>query len=232
MPRRTITRSLATRSLAAGAAVLTLALAGCGGDEEPESGASSTPSAQASTGAEESEPAASGSADVGDVIADAMEKGKTAHITMTMADQLEAEGDIDLTEGAPAMDLTMTMTGQEVHMLMVDGVMYMQMAQTGDKYMKIDAAQAGSMAGFDPSQMLEQIRQMEGGEDLGDGHYRYTQQGATTDLYVGEDDLIERVVVDTGSGKVEMTYSDWGKDVDIEAPPASQVTEMPTAPAS
>lgn len=222
-----------TGVLAAGAAVITFALAGCGGEDEPTSTSSSTPTAESSEspaeGASET-PAAEGEANVGDVIATAMEKGKTAHITMTMADQLDAEGDIDLSEGAPAMDLTMRMQGQQVRMLMVDGVVYMKMPQTGDKFMKIDAAQAGAMGTFDPSQMLEQLRQMKGGEDLGDGHYRYSQDGATTDLYVGDDDLIERIVVDAGTGKIEMTYSDWGKDVDIDAPAAKDVTEMPTAP--
>ena len=219
-----MTRRSITRTLAAGAAVLSLALAGCGSDDEPEGRSSASPS---STASESESAAAAGKTDVGDVIANAMEKGKTAHVAMVMADEVEAEGDIDLREGAPAMDLTMTLMRREVHMIMVDGVMYLRMPDAGDKFMKIDPAQAGAMEGLDPSKMLDELRSMKGGEDLGGGHYRYRRDGSTADVYVGEGGLIERVVVDTGAGKVEMTYSDWGKDVDIQAPAAGETMEMP-----
>lgn len=227
-----MSRRTTNRALTAGAAVLALALAGCGGGDDPEpSSASTSATAGASESAEASESPAEGTGEgdaaVGDVIADSIEKGKTAHVTIEMEGQMSGEGDMSFTSGEPAMDMTMTMSGQEVRMIMVGGIVYMGMPGSEGKFMKIDPAQAGMTAGIDPSQMLEQLRSMEGGEDLGDGHYRYVQGGATTDLYVGDDDLLERIEVDTGSGKVLMTYSDWGKDVSIEAPPAADVTEMP-----
>jgi hypothetical protein len=43
------------------------------------------------------------------------------------------------------------------------------------------------------------------------------------------DDLFRRMEMDMGStlGSVTMDFTDWGKDVTIEAPPASQVTDFP-----
>ncbi len=43
------------------------------------------------------------------------------------------------------------------------------------------------------------------------------------------DDLFRRMEMDMGStlGSVTMDFTDWGKDVSIEAPPASQVTDFP-----
>lgn len=227
-------RRSTTRALAAGAAVLALTLAGCGGDDEPEpaSASASTDATQDATeGANEAtapaETTGSGDTRVGNVLADALEKGRTAHVTMTMGEKMRAEGDMDLSSDSPAMDITMTMSGQEARMIMVDDVLYVQMRTHGDKFIRLDAAQAGQMTGFDPSRMVDQLRALEGGEDLGDGHYRYRQHGATVDAFVGDDGLIERMRLDSGRGEVETTYTDWGKDVDVEAPPAEETMEMP-----
>ena len=227
-------RRSTTRALAAGAAVLALTLAGCGGDDEPEpaSASASTDATQDATeGATEAtapaETTGSGDTRVGNVLADALEKGRTAHVTMTMGEQMRAEGDMDLSSDSPAMDITMTMSGQEARMIMVDDVLYVQMRTHGDKFIRLDAAQAGQMTGFDPSRMVDQLRALEGGEDLGDGHYRYRQQEATVDVFVGDDGLIERMLLDSGGAEVEMTCTDWGKDVDIETPASKDTIEMP-----
>ncbi|HVK22443.1 MAG TPA: LppX_LprAFG lipoprotein [Actinokineospora sp.] len=52
------------------------------------------------------------------------------------------------------------------------------------------------------------------------------------DLWIGADNLPVRMVVDmptkAGGGKMRMDYSDWGKPVDVAAPPAAEVTDFPT----
>lgn len=53
----------------------------------------------------------------------------------------------------------------------------------------------------------------------------------TYDLFVTEDNLVRRVVADVQGQKLLLDVTDWGKDVDIEAPPAADVVE-PTAPGS
>lgn len=51
----------------------------------------------------------------------------------------------------------------------------------------------------------------------------------TYDIWLDDQDRVTRLTSDLGSaGKLEMTLSDWGKDVSIEAPPADQVTEGPS----
>lgn len=42
-------------------------------------------------------------------------------------------------------------------------------------------------------------------------------------MWVGDDDLIRRVVTDDGWGTIEMNYPNYGVDVDVEAPPADEV---------
>ena len=48
-------------------------------------------------------------------------------------------------------------------------------------------------------------------------------------MWVGDDDLIRRVVTDDGWVTTEMNYLDYGVDVDIETPPADEVVEGPAA---
>lgn len=51
----------------------------------------------------------------------------------------------------------------------------------------------------------------------------------TYDLFVTEDNLIRRMVVEIQGQELVLDVTDWGKDVDIEAPPAGDVVE-PTPP--
>lgn len=65
-------------------------------------------------------------------------------------------------------------------------------------------------------------------------------QGTTTfpaDLWLDEENLPVRMVVEVPTpdasgavtkGKMQMDFSDWGKSVDITAPPAEQVAELPS----
>lgn len=115
----------------------------------------------------------------------------------------------------------------------------------------------GSTGALDPRALLDTFEQAiiaasylgtedVDGEDL--EHYRIVLDGAAMqeasggaelpdasvpaelsfDAYFG-DDLLRRVLLDLGSqgGTVDVTYDDWGTDVDIVAPPASQVQQLP-----
>ena len=73
----------------------------------------------------------------------------------------------------------------------------------------------------DSTAMLEQ---MEGAADVA-GQLPET---ITYELWLTDEGLFRLMEVDMGAvaGEVLMRFEDWGTDVDIEAPPASQVTDM------
>lgn len=45
-------------------------------------------------------------------------------------------------------------------------------------------------------------------------------------MYLGSDDLLRRMEFDIAGTKMTMDYSKWGEPVDVEAPPASEVTDQ------
>lgn len=47
------------------------------------------------------------------------------------------------------------------------------------------------------------------------------------DMYVGDDDLPRRMVMNLGEGTQTINFSKWGEPVKIEAPSADQITELP-----
>ena len=50
---------------------------------------------------------------------------------------------------------------------------------------------------------------------------------ASYSLFVGPDDLPRRISVDLGGAPTTMDYSKWGEPVNIVAPTADELTEMP-----
>jgi hypothetical protein len=175
---------------------------------------------------------ASSSADVDGLsalISRSIEDGKSAHVTLDMCDRGSGEGDVRFGGDAPAMQLSLDMPGREAEMRLVDGSVYMAVPGREGKFLKMDVGDAGSTLGMDPSQAIEQL--VDGGadaQDLGDGHWQLTKDGTTTDLYAGDDGFLERIEVEgDDSGTYTMTFSDWGKEVDVEAPSASDVMRMP-----
>lgn len=52
------------------------------------------------------------------------------------------------------------------------------------------------------------------------------------EVWLDSDDRFRKTFMDMGKklGSITMTLSDWGQDVEIKAPPADQVTEMPEMP--
>jgi len=264
------------RTLVGGVAVLALSgLAACGGGGDdsdagstPASASSSTSDSSSTTLAIDLKPGDDVSAsEMTSIYKKAMTDVSSAHMTMTgklsVAGQsldLDAEG--DLTMNPMAEDMTMTMMGQKMHVVLVDGTEYIQTG-SGGQWMKVDlddlAKQSGmgdlSSAFTNPLSMLDSMSgaiskaTYVGSESDGD-HYQLTLDmakalkafGSDTkatagmpssmdeDLWFDDDGHLAKMAIDMGStGKIEGEMSDYGKSVDIQAPPASQVTEMPSA---
>lgn len=213
------------RSTAAGLVVLTVfSLAACGKSHSASDHSSlkaPTSSASAST---------SGS---GGALAQKLQKvfkdGKSAHVTMDLGSTGKGQGDIDFASTKPSLDLTIA-GGQagSAEVRLVDGVMYLKSSMAGQKWLKMDSSVAGS-AGFDPSTMFDQLKNVKGGTDLGNGHWKVEEgNGISADLYFDSNDLLQKsVVTGAGTGPITVTYSNWGEQVSVQAPPKDQVTEMP-----
>ncbi|MDH2415904.1 hypothetical protein [Nocardioides sp. CER19] len=219
------------RVLAAGAAAAAvLALAGCGGtrdDAEPATtgtttsvGASTSTTTADSSGARRS---------LADVLAKSMTEGKTAHITVDMSGQGSGEGDVSFAGGSQSMQLRMQVGGQKTEVRMVDGGVYVAVPGQDGKFMKMELGQAGQMLGMDPSQALEELEKSGAdAQDLGNGHWRLSKDGVTTDIYVGSDGYLQKIVVSSGSAQtVTMTFSDWGRKITVQRPPAADTVPMP-----
>lgn len=69
--------------------------------------------------------------------------------------------------------------------------------------------------------------------DLGTGAAEMPAE-LSYDIWFDDEGLFRRTAMDMGekAGTMEMTLSDWGKDVEIKAPPADQVVEMPQMPSA
>jgi LppX_LprAFG lipoprotein len=263
-------RRKTTLRRAAAALVLPVALtamSACGSDEPAGSSKAADP------GVEEGEEIEAG--EFIDTMSESLENATTAHVTLEGDGQLAMtmEGDVDYDSDPPSSSLTMKneMLGdQEMSVVMVDGVMYMQMGElSGGKYFKMDlSGEDNSILGQDMSQQLDPskaLRTMEKsiktvtyvGEEKVDGEDldRYTviidsaamvgealgedappesglAEEIAYDIWFDDDGRFARTTMDMGetAGTMTMTMSDWGKDVDIEAPPADQVTDMPSMP--
>ncbi|MDO9378224.1 MAG: LppX_LprAFG lipoprotein [Nocardioidaceae bacterium] len=73
----------------------------------------------------------------------------------------------------------------------------------------VDTAKAGKAAGTDVT-----------GEAAG-----AVPAEVTATFWVGEDNLPRRVTSEVSGAKVQVDFTKWGEDVDVEAPPASQITK-------
>jgi hypothetical protein len=220
-------------ALAAAAVAALLALSGCGGgsDDDASSSAADPSATTSSPSAPSSSSAGTEGAtkSLGDVIAKSVDEGKSAHVTIDMGGNGSGEGDVGFDGDASVMQLNLDMSGRKTEMRLVDGTVYMKVPGQSGKFLKMDVGGAASKLGVDPSEALTQLEKSGAdAEDLGDGNWRISKDGATTDLYVGDDGYLERIEVKAASGgTVTMTYSDWGKKVEVKAPPASDVMRMP-----
>ncbi|MEX0427002.1 LppX_LprAFG lipoprotein [Nocardioides sp. DS6] len=260
------------RALAGGVAALALtSLAACGGGDS-DSGSSSVFDSEASS----SSAAASGSSDhqPGDTVAademaslykKALSDVKTAHMTMSGkvsvgGQSLTMDGEGDVSMNPLAEDVTMSMMGQKMRLIMVDGVEYLQADASSDTWLKMNLADVAKESGMgdlssaltNPLSMIDAMsdaitKATYVGSDSTGEHYQATvdmkkameaTSGKATlpagvpasmdeDMWFDKDGHLAKMTIDMGdSGSVETEMSDYGKSVDIEAPPASKVTDM------
>ena len=233
------------RARLAAAAVCLLALAGCGDDGKASSAkpsASSTVS-QAPTATPSATPSASATPaaphrpsraarTLGGLIEKTLAQGG-AHVEITLG-TAGASGDVDFSSGKPAVDIIMRQPGQpHSRLIAVGGKIYAQSEQTGgEKFMALDSAFNIDAYGLNPDSLLDQVKAFKRGKDLGGGHFRFTQEGRTLDFFFGAGELLQRMVMSGGlpdDSKLKVTWTDWGKDVDIQAPAAKDVVTMPSA---
>lgn len=228
-----------TRALAAGAAVLALALAGCGGDaasraepsETSTATPASTPTPSPSATSSQTQSPSPAAKTLGGLIAKSLERG-TAHVEVKLVGtDGTASGDLDFRAGEPAMDVTLTDPGTlEARLIVVDGTAYAKSADS-EMFQAADPSAAGVDAyGFDPTSVLDQVQGFASGKNLGDGHFRFTQDDRTVDFFFGPDQLLHRMTMTGGlpaDGTLKVRWTDWGKPVTIKAPPKDRVTTVP-----
>lgn len=76
----------------------------------------------------------------------------------------------------------------------------------------------------DPGAVLEGMQGTEGQQDVPES---MMPQELAYDLWFDDEGRMRRMTSDMGAlGSIEMTLDDWGTEVDIQAPPADQVTTM------
>lgn len=198
MSRRTLpVRRLAVAALAP---LALTALVACGSDEDStaaDTSASTTPDADSS---EEPEPAGDDVAEgeeiepaaFMDTFEAAFADATTVHMTMEIGSAMgaiSAEGDADYTVSPPNMSLKMAgeaMQGQEMEMVLVDGVMYMQIPTLGEKFLKLDLSDPNNPLGSAFTDQIDPKAMFEGfGDSLEKVVYNGEEEigGDTTDSY-------------------------------------------------
>lgn len=145
--------NLRTRVVVAVAApLLTVGLAGCGGNNDGKAAASDTTVSASPSGSPSADasPDASGpsadSAQLFDDMLTAMKDKGTATIAMSMGSAGTAKGQIDYSSSTPAMALKLSTSGMDgVEMRLVDGEMYMSMPPMtpAGKFFKLDDSLPG-----------------------------------------------------------------------------------------
>ncbi|HNQ06620.1 MAG TPA: hypothetical protein PKH97_05470 [Tetrasphaera sp.] len=179
--------------------------------------------------------------------------GATGHMKMDMGGSITAEGDFKVVKGKQDMAMTMEMMGTKIDMITIGGVSYMKGLTGGTKWVKMDAAEAagagaGNLNSFDPAVMAKafggqkaKVTKKEGdlttlSLDL-DLAKVMSATGMDKPTGITLPDSIPVTYTLDGQGRpvhstinmgmeITVDYSDWGKKVDISAPPASQVTTM------
>lgn len=288
MPARS-TRLPWRRALTGGVAALaltSLAACGSGSDSDHASGnggswtnqdSSSSASAGSSSTSPDSSDQDSSTGDLqagDDVSADdmtaifkkAMTDVKAAHMSMSgkvsaQGQSLTMDGEGDVSMDPLAEDMTMSMMGQKMHIILVNGAEYLQ-TSAGGKWLKMDLKEVAKQSGMgdlstamtNPLSMIDTMsdaitKATYKGSDADGKHYQVTVDMAksmqamgggkslpsgvpptmTEDIWFDGDGHMSKMSMDMGStGSIEAEMTDYGKQVHIQAPPANQVTKMPT----
>lgn len=223
---------------------------GAKGDAQSEGSAGSGAATSGGSGGTSS-PLTSLDADPGDTVAGkefaavtkwALDNATTANVKLEATGQggVSGAGAIDHTTSPVSLQLAIDAAGMKGDVRVVGGAIYMSTGMAGDdKYLKLDvsdmAGSGMSLSELDPSRSLEgglkKTKFTYRGTETIDGvrAERFSAKGV--DVWFDESGMFRRVKRDLGSqGVTTATYSDWGTGVDISAPPADQVQEMPKLP--
>jgi len=268
------TRARLTGALAALA--LASALTACGGDDsspaEAQDPATTATSSTATAGSSPSEatdepsPIDDGAqvdvAEFVDRLQAGIDKTKYAHIDFTMGGaggEMKGAGDVDYTRKPPNMQMTMEIGPEKVGMLLVDGFMYIQSSQAGNKYIKYDLSDPNNPLGsgladqLDPAGSIKTFTKAlssvtsSGSEDV-DGRSldKYvltvdtTQLAGQTDtttlpaemqitVWLDDEDRMAKTSMGMGAVLYDASLSDFDTTVDLKAPPKDQVVTPPAA---
>lgn len=281
------TRTRRRRSAAVGLTAIALAglsgLTACGGGDDADnssSGASSSAPASGDSGGTDSAGSTSQASgdrvspsQMADIVTKAASRMSTAHMTMDMdmstggqRQQMTADGDVSMKPLAEHM--TMTISGTDLEMIVVDKKLYIKGPGmgTGDTWVTIDSEQLSKLGGGATSDAMTNplalVQELTGaiesathdGSESVDGTDadRYTVKVDTKklmssvggdsasaaslpdtmaeDLWIDGQGRLVQSKVDMGPlGTVTVHVSKQGEPVKIQAPPASQVTKMPSA---
>jgi hypothetical protein len=262
-----------SQRLTGGLAVLALgvALTACGGsgsdaaDEPAPAGSSSaTTDPSDSTSTDEASPIDDGgevsTADFVARIQHGIANTKYAHVSFSMggaAGGMDGEGDTDYTVTPANMRMTMSVSGQDMNIQLVDNDMYLESPQAPGKYLEYDLTDPSNPLGSQMSGQLDPAASMAkfaeavssvtsiGEEDLnGDSadHYLMTidtsklataspAAGLPADLKavvcLDGEDRMVKSSIDLGEATYDATMGDFDKPVDISAPSADQVITTP-----
>lgn len=172
----------------------------------------------------------------------ALDNATTADIDLRTTAQggISGSGQLDRTTSPLSLQMNIEVNGSKGDVRLVDGAMYMATDEMGKgKYLKLDVSNpsgsAPDLSELDPSGSLRD----------GVGKKKFTYRGVETidgvsarrfsapdvDIWFDDRGFLRRVERDLGAnGIVTGTYSNWGKPVEISAPPADRVQEMPSLP--
>lgn len=276
-----MTRIDARARLAAAAVVPLLAgaLVSCGSDDEAASGGKATtggsstaPSIEPADDPTEETPDAPPVGDevdpdaFADQLAAAFDDLTTAKVSLVVEGKMDIEssGEVDYRGEDPAMRMSLTGAygeGSTSELILVDKVMYLQIAGENAPYLKVDlsdpdsplAGSLGDMSSFDPRETIESFTEnVESVTDVGSEdiegtpttHYVLVADAAglaeqleadgsmpaslSFDMWLDAQDRPRRIEADLGDGgSLRTDMTDFGAAVEIEAPPAGEVQEMP-----
>jgi hypothetical protein len=264
--RNRLTGALVTLALAA-------ALTGCGSDDsaardaqDPASASSPSTVTDGSspTTAEEPSPIDDGAeVDVAGFVKRlkaGIDNTDHAHITFTMSGaggEMKGKGNVDYTVKPANMEMSMEIGAESVGMLLVDGLMYVQSSQAGDKYLEYDLSDPTNPLGsqladqLDPAGSIEAFTKAvssvtsSGEEDVdGQNLSRYVMTVDTTKLadqasaaglpaqmqvtvWLDEQDRMAKTSMAMGAIQYDATLSDFDKSVELQAPPKNQIVTPP-----
>ena len=140
----------------------------------------------------------------------------------------------------------------DVEAVYADGALYMRLSglagllpglvSGGRDWLKVDLAADSDvlddyldLGGGDPTRLLETLEAAGAFAEVGSERvrgvettrYRGSVASTRVDVWVGADELVRRVTVRDGDGtNVELELYDFGADLEIERPPADEVTEL------